>query len=114
MTAWSVSEVPVLRGLTLEWADVDSFVFSWGNRLYSSTTLGPPFKGLGEIPIPSWKKLAALFRPGQRLLRQFVYNIIRLHDGSLFITFDKTVGILKNGKFLFRGSPRASRSTESA
>ena len=54
---------------------------------------------LGKIPAPWWERAAARFRPGQRLLRALVYNVVSLRDGSFFVTYGKRVGLLRGGRF---------------
>jgi hypothetical protein len=96
---WVVAEQPALRGYTVEWDEPGDFILSRRDRLYHSPELQPPFRLLGTFPTAPWKPAAAIFRPIQRLLRYMFYNVIKLSDGSLFVTFDRTAGILRNGRF---------------
>ena len=96
---WIVEPVPELKGYTVEWAEANNFYLSKQNRLFHSADLKPPFKQIAAIDAPFWKQAASNFRLAQRLLRFMVTNVIPLANGDLFVTFDKTVGIVKNGKF---------------
>lgn len=96
---WTVEKVLELKGYTVEWAEKDNFYLSRRNIIYHSENLKPPFTKIATIDAPSWKNLAANFRLAQRLLRFQVTNIIPLAGKNLFITFDKTVGIVRDGKY---------------
>jgi hypothetical protein len=99
MVSWSVAENPQLSGYTCEWAEPNNYIFSRRNCLYWSESLSPPFKQIGKFPAPLWETMVSEVRPLQRLLRHFFYNVIPLKDGSLFVSFNKSFGILQNGKF---------------
>lgn len=96
---WNVEEIPELKGYTVEWAEAGNFYLSRRNVLYRSCSLKPPFEQIAVIDAPFWKQAASSLRLGQRLLRFQVTNVIALAGGDLFVTFDKTVGIVRNGKF---------------
>ncbi len=97
---WKVEQIPELTGYTVEWAEPGNYYLSRQNRIFHSTTLTPPFKEIGRVGAPAWKSAAAIFRPFQRLLRFMVYNVIPLYNGDVFVTFDKTVGVIRDGKYL--------------
>lgn len=90
---WEVDQIRELTGYTVEWAEPGSYYLSRQNRIFHGTSLKPPFREIGRVGAPSWKSLAANFRLAQRLLRFFVYNLIPLSNGEIFVTFDKTVGV---------------------
>jgi hypothetical protein len=96
---WKVEEIKELKGFAVEYAETGNFILSKRNQLFHSTDLKQPFKPITTIDAPSWKVLASNFRLAQRLLRFMVTNVVPLADGDLFVTFDKTVGIVKNGKY---------------
>lgn len=96
---WTVEEVPELKGYTIEWAEPENFYLSRRNILFHSSSLKPPFKQIAVINAPFWKRAASKIRLAQRLLRFQVTNIIPLAGGNLFVTFDKSVGVVRNGKF---------------
>jgi hypothetical protein len=96
---WIVEPVPELTGYTLEWAETGNFYLSRQNRLFHSTTLRPPFRQIAQIDAPFWKTATSRFRLAQRLLRFMVTNVVPLRNGDLFVTFDKTVGVVRSGKF---------------
>ncbi len=96
---WKVEQIPELSGYTVEWAEPGNYYLSRHNRIYRSTSLTPPFKEIGRVDAPIWRSLAANFRLGQRLLRFLAYNVIALSNDEVFVTFDKAVGVIKDGKY---------------
>ncbi len=107
---WTVEPVPELHGYTIEWAVEGNYYLSRRNVLYQTDNLKPPFKKIASINAPVWKQAASNFRLGQRLLRFMVTNVIALNNGELFVTFDKTVGVVRNGKYQeLKGLARACR-----
>ncbi len=96
---WKVEEVPELRGYAVEYAEDGNYYLSRRNELFHSENLKPPFKKIAVINAPFYKQLAANFRLAQRLLRFMVTNVIPLSNGDLFVTFDKSVGIVRDGKY---------------
>jgi len=96
---WTVEEVPELEGYTVEWAEPGNFYLSRRNVLFASADLVPPFKKVAVINAPGWKQLASNFRLAQRLLRFMVTNVVPLENGEIFVTFDKSVGVIRNNKY---------------
>lgn len=112
---WKVEEVSQLRGFTVEWAEVGNYYLSKRNRIFHSVDLKPPFKQVAVISAPAWKQAAANFRLAQRLLRFMVTNVIPIGDGELFVTFDKSVGVVREGNFIeLKGLVRPCRVLRSA
>jgi hypothetical protein len=112
---WTVEEVPELRGYAVEYAADGNYYLSRRNELFHSENLRPPFAKIASIDAPFIKKLAANFRPAQRLLRFMVTNVIPLSNGDLFVTFDKSVGIVRDGKYQsLKGLNRPCRVLRSA
>ncbi len=113
--SWTIEPVPELYGYTVEWAEDGNHYLSRRNTLYHSPDLKPPFTPVIAIPAPVWKRAAAGFRLAQRLLRFLVTNVVRLQNGELFVTFDKAVGIVRNGKYVeLSGLVRPCRVLRSA
>jgi len=96
---WIVESVPELRGYTVEWAEANNFYLSRRNILFHSENLKPPFKKIAAIDAPFWKQAASNLRLAQRLLRFMITNVIALKNGDLFVTFDKSVGIVRDGTY---------------
>lgn len=96
---WKVEPVPELRGYTVEWAEDGNFYLSRRNVLYHSQNLKPPFWQITVIDAPFWRQAASNFRLAQRLLRFMVTNLIPLANDDIFVTFDKSVGIVRNGEY---------------
>jgi len=91
----SIRLEPQLKGYTLEWAEPERCVFSKRNRLYQAPTPLEPLEFLAVFPADPWFDRAARLRPLQRLLRHMFYNVVRLDDGSYFLTFNKSIGVLR-------------------
>ena len=96
---WTVENVPELKGYTIEWAEAGNFYLSRRNAIYHTENLKSPFKKIADIDAPFWKQTASFSRLAQRLLRFQVTNVIPLGGGDLFVTFDKSVGLVRGGKF---------------
>jgi hypothetical protein len=92
---WVVEEIPDLKGYTVEWAENGNYFLSRRNVVYHSADLKPPFTKITSIGTEFWRRLAAYPRLGQRLLRFMVTNILPLKNGDLFVTFDKSVGVIQ-------------------
>lgn len=115
MAHWQVERISGLTGYTVEWAEEGNFYLSKRNLLYHSQDLKPPFRKIALIGAPFWKQLASHSRLAQRLLRFQVTNVIPLKSGDVFVTFDKTVGIVRNGDFHpLKGMARPCRVLRSA
>ncbi len=112
---WRVESVPELRGFTIEWAEDGNYFLSRRNVLFQTDDLKPPFKKIAVIGAPFWKQAVSNFRLAQRLLRFMVTNVLKLQNGDLFVTFDKSVGVVRNGKYLaLKGLIRPCRVLRSA
>lgn len=112
---WTVEKIPELKGYTIEWAEEGHYYLSRRNRLFYSTNLKPPFTEVALIDAPGWKQMASTFRLAQRLLRFMVTNVIRTGSGELFVTFDKSVGVVRDGAYIeLKGLVRPCRVLRSA
>ena len=110
-----LKEIKDLRGFVVEWAGRGDYYLSRRDIVFHSPDLKPPFKRLAQIEAPFWKRIASRFRLGQRLLRFMVTNIIPLSNGDLFVTFDKSVGVIRKGVyFSLAGLERPCRVLRSA
>lgn len=96
---WKIERVPELTGYAVEWAEPGNFYLSKRNLVFHSENLKPPFKPVATISAPRWKALVSTFRLAQRLLRFMVTNVVPLSNGDLFVTFDKSVGIVRDGRY---------------
>ncbi len=97
---WTTERVPELQGYTVEWAGDGSYFLSRRNVLFHSTDLTPPFTRVAVIAAPAWKRAVSGIRLAQRLLRFMVTNVIPLASGELFVTFDRSVGVVRDGKYV--------------
>jgi hypothetical protein len=96
---FTVEEIPELKAYTVESAEPGNYFLSRRNVIYRSHDLKPPFEKVAVIGAPAWKQFASNFRLAQRLLRFMVTNVIPLAGGEIFVTFDKSVGIVRDGKY---------------
>lgn len=97
---WKVLEIPELEGYVVEWSEPGNYLLSRRNKIYKSVDLHPPFKLVAEFNAPLLRKLVSSIRLAQRLLRFSVSNLIPLNNGDLFVAFDRSIGVVRNGKFL--------------
>lgn len=112
---WKIENIPELTGYTLEWAEPNNYFLSQRNIIFHSETLKTPFKQIAIINAPTWKQFLTKLRPIQRLFRFSVTNIIPNSAEELFITFDKSVGVVRNGKYqTLSGLKRPCRVLRSA
>jgi len=112
---WIIEEVPQLKGYQVEWAEPGNYYLSRRNRLFHSSTLNPPFEPAALIDAPFWKQAAANLRIAQRLLRFMVTNVIPLPNDEIFVTFDKSAGVIREGKYKeLNGLARPCRVLRSA
>ncbi len=96
---WSVDVVPDLKGYTVEWLEPGRVLLSRRNKIYQAATPTSKRQLLGEVTTGSLKRLASNARLGQRLARFMVYNALPLSDSSIFVTFDKQLGIIRDGQY---------------
>lgn len=112
---WTVKEVPQLLGYTVEWAEDGNYFLSRRNVIYRSTDLKLPFQKIAAVNAPGWKAIVSNFRLAQRLLRFMVTNVVPLDNGEIFVTFDKSVGVIRNGRYRdLEGLARPCRVLRSA
>lgn len=97
---WKTEELKKLRGFAIEWAEPNRYILSRRSELFETPDLEKPLKKIASVAAPSWKSRAANFRLAQRLLRFLTTNVVPLAGGELFVTFDKSVGVVRGGKFL--------------
>ena len=101
---WLVDEERALRGYTVEWVAPGETLASRRHTLYQVTHDRTAGAVAAPVPMvrlaaPMWKRCASRLRPIQRLLRHMVYNVVKLDDESLFITFAKGVGVARGGQY---------------
>ncbi|MBI2824170.1 MAG: hypothetical protein HYX69_05740 [Planctomycetia bacterium] len=96
---WTLEELRPLRGYSIEWAEPGELILARRNELFRARQFGPPFESLGRVPAPALKAAASRFRPAQRALRFMFYNVLKLPDGRLFFTFDRLIGVGRDGRY---------------
>jgi len=87
-----------LGSYTVEWAEAGRYLLSLREELFQADSLEPPFLRLGAFPAPAWKRVLARFRLAQRALRFMYFNVLPLRDGSIFLTFAKSIGVCRDGR----------------
>lgn len=112
---WTLEPVPALRGYAVEWVEPGELLLSRRNRLYRAPAPDAPRTPVADFPAPRWKVETSRLRAAQRLLRFFFYNVARLPDGTLFASFDRELGVLRDGAFeRLSGLSRSCRVLRSA
>lgn len=96
---WKVEIVPQLDGFCIEWLAPGRVLLSRRNEIYEADAPLGKRRLIGAVSTSKPKQLISNFRLGQRLLRFMIYNALPLADGSIFLTFGKQIGVLKNGKY---------------
>lgn len=96
---WRVDDVPQLKGYAVEWVQPGLAILSRKNRLYQAETPTSERQFIGEVKSNRLKQVVANVRLGQRLGRFMVYNAIPLPDGTIFVTFDKQIGLISKGEY---------------
>lgn len=102
---WKLEHVDELSGYSLEWLDSNRVYLSKRNSLYFGNSLRKAsFKYLDRFKAPLMRQSASRLRLAQRLLRFMFYNVVPLKDETIFVAFDKGIGLFsKDGKFLSLG-----------
>jgi len=98
VTGWRAVPEPSLDGYQVEWEEEGELLVSRRNQLFRMRAGSAPTP-IGVFPASSWRSRISRFRPAQRLLRFIYYNVLKLPDGRLFASFDKSIGISENGRF---------------
>ena len=115
---FEIKELRDLKSYVVEWAEAGTYFLSRRDTLFWTDTLNPPpptFTLIGRVAAPSWKRLASRSRLAQRFLRFMFSNAIPLANGDIFVTFDKSVGIFRDGEYReLNGLERPCRVLRSA
>jgi hypothetical protein len=99
MSAWTASALPALDGYQVEWEEAGELLVSRRNALFRTRAPGSPLTPVGVFPASPWRARIARLRPAQRLLRFLYYNVLKLPDGRLFASFDKSIAVGAGGRF---------------
>lgn len=112
---WVLQRQPEIADRVVEWAEPGNFILSRREMLFRADSAEGPFRRLSRYPTPRWRRHLTRLRPVQRLLRQMFYNVQPLADGTLFLTFGKTVGVLEGDRIrVLGGMPRPASVLRSA
>jgi hypothetical protein len=112
---WAVNELPELKGFAVEWAEPGNYYLSRRNEIFHASDLTQPLNKAATVGVPFWRSAASRSRLAQRLLRFMVTNVIELEGGEIFVSFDKTAGIVSDGSFTpLSGMARPCRILRSA
>ncbi len=82
----------------MEWEEDGSYLLSCRNSLFYVNDLDEQPIHLLDFPAPFIKTWICRFRIFQRLFRFMFYNVIKLNDGTIFMTFGNELATYKNGK----------------
>lgn len=94
---YRVQEEVSLRGSAIEWLAPGQALVSKRNVLHQSEAIGGDFRRIGAVPLSMWRCLGNRVRLAQRALRLMFYNALPMDDGSVFVTYAREVGIVRNG-----------------
>lgn len=94
---WTVEETDLPKGFVIEWAEPGRYIFSYRDLLFQGDGIDAPRRMLAKVRAKPLRSLLSRLRPAQRLLRFMFYNVVPLADGSIFYTFDKSVGVIRDG-----------------
>lgn len=94
-----VEKVKELKGHAVEWVEPKRMIVSRRNAIYEAFDENGERKlrKIAQIKAPLWKTIASSTRLTQRLLRFMVTNLIPLKNEDLFVAFDKSIGIIREG-----------------
>ena len=99
MTApWRTEPLPRLKGFTVEWAEPDDYILSRRDTLYHSRDLAPPFTPIGRFPLGTITRLGSRVDLVRRALRAAYYNVVRVGEERIVVTFDRSVAVLCEGR----------------
>ncbi len=101
MPNWEISEIESLKGFTVEWDTPEYLIVARRNILYEVNRNNLKIKNkIGTFPLPFWKRILIRSVLMQRFFRGFFYNVIVLQNKDIFVTFGKSIGLIKsNGEF---------------
>ena len=94
---YRVREEVSLRGFAIEWLAPGRVLVSKRNVLYQSEATGGQPRRVGAVPLPAWRSLGGRVRLVQRAFRLMFYNVLPMADGSVFVTYAREAGIVRNG-----------------
>jgi hypothetical protein len=94
---WQATAEPALRGACVEWLEPGYCLLSRRNQLFEARDpLAAPRK-LAEFPAPALRRIGSRLGLLRRFLRFYFYNTLRLADGSFFVSFHKSLAVLRDG-----------------
>ena len=107
---WHAEPVAQLKGFTIEWAEPDDYILSRRDVLFHSPDLVPPFTPIGRFPLGMLPRLGSRVDPVRRALRASYYNVLRVAENRIVVTFDRSVAALSDGRMrLIEGIDRPFR-----
>lgn len=91
--------LPAWDGFVPEWAAADGgYWLSRGPSLYQAESLGAAPRLVIRFPLGGWKRVVSGVSLARRLLRLSFYAVVPRPDGSVFVSFDRSFGILRDGR----------------
>ena len=93
-----IRPLPEWDGFTPQWIEASgAHWLSKGAAIYRAGALGAPPGHVATVPTPKWKRALCRLPYVERVLRFSVYNLIPRSDGSLFVTFAKSLFVWQDG-----------------
>ena len=90
--------MPIPKGYALEWEEPNYYILSKRNSLYYCDNIGGKLVHILDFPCSIIKILLSKIRIFQRLFRFLFYNVLKLPNGDLFITFGDEIAFYSNKK----------------
>ena len=84
---------------SIEWAEPGYCLFSRGPYLFRAAAPDAAPRPLLEFPASAWMRAASTRRAAQRMLRALYYNVVRLSNDELLLTFGRAILRFRRGRF---------------
>jgi hypothetical protein len=95
---WCVHEQSAFGDCLVEWEAPDELIVSRRRALFHADRHTLALRPLALFPAGPLRSRLSRVRPLQRLLRFAYYNVVKLPDGALFLSFDCDVAVLRDGR----------------
>jgi hypothetical protein len=112
---WLLGREPRFEGYTVEWVEPGNFILSRRDMLFQTIGPGSEIRPLARFRTPLPQRILSRSRLAQRLLRFSFYNVVRLEGSTYFLSFGKSIGLLRNGQVIdITGMRRPARILRNA
>jgi hypothetical protein len=94
VSPWRAEQVVELAGHTVEWAEPADYILSRRETLYQGREPKAPFNEYGRMPLSPSLRIGSRVELVRRALRLDYYNVLRIGDEQLFVTFNRSVALV--------------------